>query len=368
MATESDDAIQRLTQLLITQGSQIAAQSSQLATLSKIISSSERIAAQRAPVLTASVTIASDPFVDELLAKYEASAEFLALRAWKTERARHRHLRQHLGRKRVSQLNATALDDYRTARSLEDGSRKVHGERVHTSPSTRNREVDRLCRVLNWGVERALCPANPIAKHADEQEPAPRHTWITSEDVDLMRAGALDYGKDHRIGYTLRAMISTKFDAFLRRSELCGLRWEQLDFKAGAIVLNLAETKAHREGTRITILSDRAAADIRAQQRFAGSPWAFTNTRGQRYHPRTFLRMIQAVAAAVGVEGADGENFVAHDVRAGGITQQLELLTPQRDVMDMAGWTTDQTARYHRGRGAPAAARAKARLELARKG
>jgi hypothetical protein len=54
-------------------------------------------------------------------------------------------------------------------------------------------------------------------------------------------------------------------------------------------------------------------------------------------------------------------------VRAGGITEQLELLTPQRDLMDMVGWTTDQTARYHRGRGAPAVARAKERLERTRR-
>ncbi len=309
----------------------------------------------------------ADPFVSDLIDRYEASAEFRELRAWKTERSRHVHLRTHLGRLRVSQLSAAALDDYRGERAKEPGRRKVKGVQVRTSPSSRNREVDRLCRVLNWAVERALCSSNPVAKHTDEQEPAGRRTWIKTDDVDLLRAGAVTHGRDPRIGLTLRAMISTKFDGFLRRSELCRLRWEHLDFKAGAIMLDLAETKAHREGTRITILSERAARDMRAMQRWAGSPWVFTNTRGAKYHPRTFLRMLQAVAKAVGVRGADGENFVGHDLRAGGITEQLELLTPQRDVMDMAGWTTDQTARYHRGRGAPAVARAKARLEASRR-
>jgi len=318
-----------------------------------------RLGPQRAPV--------ADPLVAELIDEYEGSPEFSSLRAWKTERARHKHLRRHLGDRRVSELNEAVLDDYRAARRAEHGSRKVKGERVLTSPSTRNREVDRLCRVLNWAVDRGRCPENPIAKHADELEPTGRRTWITTEDVDRLREAALEYGRDPRIGLTLRAMISTKFDAFLRRSELCSLRRAQLDFAAGAIILDESETKAHRAGTRITVLSDRAAEDIRAQSRHLGSPWVFTNTRGGRYNPRTFLRMIQAVAEAAGVKGADGERFVAHDVRAGGITQQLELLTPQRDVMDMAGWTTDQTARYHRGRGAPAVARAKARLEASRR-
>jgi integrase len=318
----------------------------------------ERIGAKRAPH--------RDPFVHELVDRYEAGAEFKALRAWKTERARHKHLRRHLGDLRVSQLNEAVLDDYRLNRSTEPGARKVDGQRVLTSPSTRNREVDRLCRVVNWGVERGHVSVNPIAKHADEVEPPPPKTWVKPDDVDLLRAAALTYGKDPRIGLTLRAMISTKFDAFLRRSELCSLRWAQVDFRSGTIMLDLAETKAHREGVRITILSDRAAADIRAQQRWAGSPWTFTNTRGGKYNPRTFLRMAKAVAERAGLHAADGESWYVHHIRAGGITQQLELLTPQRDVMDMAGWTTDQTARYHRGRGAPAVARAKERLERAR--
>ena len=324
--------------------------------------------AQAVAARLGSATSGGDPLVADLIDEYERSAEFKGLRAWKTERARHKHLRRHLGALRVSQLTGATLDDYRAERAKEHGARKVRGRRVLTSPSTRNREVDRLCRVVNWGVERGRCPANPIAKHADETEPAGRRTWIKTEDVDKLRAAALDYGRDPRIGLTLRAMISTKFDGFLRRSELCSLRWEQLDFRGGAITLDASETKAHREGTRITILSERAAADMRAAPRYAASPWVFTNTRGGKYNPRTFLRMLQAVAELAGVKAADGERFVAHDLRAGGITQQLELLTPQRDVMDMSGWTTDQTARYHRGRGAPAVARAKARLEAARRG
>jgi integrase len=307
--------------------------------------------------------LVADPFVEDLIDKYEAGVEFKKLKAWKTERARHKHLRRLLGKRRVSQLTQLALDEYRAARAVEHGSRKVHGVLVLTSPSTRNREIDRLCRVVNWGVERGLCPKNPIAKHDDEEEPKGRKTHVTEADVERLRSAALTYGRDPRIGLTLRAMISTKYDGMLRRSELCPLRLEQLDFAAGAIVLNLSETKANREGVRITILSDRAAADVRAVPRAAGCPYAFPSATGKPYHPRTWLRMFQAVGRLAGVRAAEGERLVGHDARAGGITKQLELLTPQRDLMDMVGWVTDQTPRYHRSRGAPAVARAKARLE-----
>lgn len=309
-----------------------------------------------------------DSLIGELLDRYLDSPEFKGLRAWKTERARIGHLRQHLGALRVSQLGTAALDDYRLTRTKEPGHLRLDGRHKLTSPSTRNREVARLQRVLNWALERKLIASNPIVGCPDEDEPPPRRTRITSEEVDLLRAAALEHPwRDTRTGLVLRAMISTKFDSFLRRSELCALRLTQLDFTAGVIVLNLAETKARREGLRIPPLSDRSIADIQDVPRFIGSPWAFTNTWGQRYNPRTFLRMSQRIAAEAGVKGADGENFVGHDLRAGGITQQIELNTPDRETADMAGWTTTQMIeRYHRRNAAAAGLRAKDRLERAR--
>lgn len=306
------------------------------------------------------------PRLSELFARYSESPEARGLRAWATERGRLLHLHEHLGNLRASELSQATIDDYRKARAAEAGHVRLDGKGKLTAPATRNREVARLVRVLNWAVERKLISACPIER-IDEQEPAARLTSITSADIDELRAAALEYGKDPRIGLTLRAMISTKFDAFLRRSEMVGLRWPQVDFAAGTITLQLSATKAHRDGTRITILSDRASADIKDAPRYVGSPYVFSNTRGRRYNARTFLRMLQRVAEAAGITGADGENFVAHDLRAGGASEQLELGTPERDVMDMAGWTTrDMIDRYYRRRGAQAVARAKARLEKAR--
>lgn len=307
-----------------------------------------------------------DPRVSELILLYSESPEAKGLRAWKTERARLAHLHEHLGNLRVSTLSLAALDDYRLIRAKENGREKADGTGKPTAPATRNREGRRLMRVLNWAVERKHIAANPITDYTEETEPAGRMTNITSDDVDLLRAGALEYGKDERIGLTLRAMISTAYDAFPRRAEVVGLRWSALDFKVGSITLEMPVSKAHREGVRTTVLSDRAAGDIREAPRYIGCVFVFANTRAARYNPRTFLRMLQSVADQVGVKGADGERFCAHDLRAGGISEQLELLTPQRDIMDMAGWTTDQTARYHRRRGASAVVRAKARLEQSR--
>jgi integrase len=303
-----------------------------------------------------------------VLAKYVASPEFKGLRDQATELIRCAHLFEHLGFVPVASLTLSVLDEYRTKRAAEYGNRKVRGGRVPTSPSTRNREVDRLSRALTWAAERNLIATNPIAVHPDEEEPPARQTHVTSDEVDALRAGAMELAKPLETRLALRAMISTTFDGLLRRGEVCRLRWPMLDFKSGCILLPQSETKAHRDTVRIAPLSDRAIDDVRAMPRDVESPIVFLTSRRGPWHPRTFLRYVQDVARAVGVKGAPGERFVVHDLRAGGATEQLEAGTPERVVMDMAGWTTrDMIDRYFRRRGAASVASARARVLAARR-
>lgn len=308
-------------------------------------------------------TPAPSPLAWEVLAAYVASPEFLELRDRKTELTRIAHVFEHLGFARVADLNLATLDRYRLARADEPGIH--HG--APSSPSTRNREVKRLSRALSWAVERGIIATNPIAHHPNEAEPPRRQTSITSDDVDALRAGAMKLGKPLVTRLALRAMIAVAFDSFLRRGEVCRLRWSMLDFKAGAILLPQSETKAHRDTVRMVPLYDRSIADIKAMPRDLESPFVFLTSRRAPWHPRTFLRYLQLVARDVGVRGAAGETFTAHDLRAGGASEQLEHGTPERELMDFAGWTTrDMIDRYHRRRGASAVQRARERIERAR--
>lgn len=319
-----------------------------------------RMGAQRAPA-------APSLLVWEVLAKYWASPEFKELRDQKTELGRMGHVFEHLGFLPVDQLNLVVIDDFRIKLARQPGRRKVKGKTVNMSPSNRNRIVDRLSRALNWAAERKLVAVNPIEEHPDEEEPPARQTNVTSEDVDKLREGAMEYSKPLLTRLTLRAMISTNYDSMLRRGELVFLRWPTLDFKGGAILLPQSATKAHRDTIRIAPFSERSQEDVKAMPRDRVSPFVFLSERGKPFHPRTFLRYLQDVARNVGVQGAMGENFVAHDLRAGGATEQLEAGTPERVVMDMCGWTTrDMIDRYFRRRGAEQVARARERVAKAR--
>ncbi len=304
--------------------------------------------------------------VREIWEQYAESPEATALRSWNTERGRGVHLVRLLGTGGAQQLTLVHVDDYRKQRATEPGRRKE----TLTTPASRNREVVRLVRVLNWAVERKLLDTNPLDGAPLEPEENTRRTSIEAPDLDRLQPACLDHRPDRRIGLTLWAMVATKFDSGLRRSELCRLRRVQLRAKDGTIELHQRDTKA-RKG-RVTILSSRAAEAIRSMPRdvrFAESPFVFLTTRGKPYHPRTFLRMFQEAAAAAGLEAAEGERIWAHDLRAGFAGQCLDAAIPERDIMDMGGWSTREVFdRYHRRRGAVAVARARARLEEARKG
>lgn len=306
----------------------------------------------------------SDLTVRALWEKYSQSPEATALRCWATEVGRGKHLVRLLGDIRVGELTLIHLDDYRKTRATESGPRKQT-----TKPATRNREVVRLVRVLNWAVERKMIPANPIDGAPLEPEENTRRTSLEEAHVEAMRTACGDYKPDcARVGLTLRAMISTAFDSGLRRAELCRLLRSQLRVREGMIELHELDTKARRG--RVTILSERAADDIRAMPRdlrHKDSPFVFLTTRGKPYHPRTYLRMYQEVAELAGFEAAPGERPWAHDTRGGFVGQQLELGTPERDIMDMGGWSTREVFdRYHRRRGAGAVLRAKQRLDAKR--
>jgi len=120
---------------------------------------------------------APDPTVLELCARYEASPELAGLRSRKTETGRIKHLVRLLGHLRVSELSLVKLDDYRTVRRGESGSRKQT-----TRPATRNREVVRLVRIVNWALERKMVRGNPIAGAQLEPEENTRRTSIEAED------------------------------------------------------------------------------------------------------------------------------------------------------------------------------------------
>lgn len=288
--------------------------------------------------------------------KYAASPEATGMRAWKTEEGRGKHLLRILGDRRISALTLADVDTYRKKRETERFLRKQA-----TRPATRNREVVRLVRAINWAVERKIIPANPIAGAPPEPEENIRRTMRTAEEIETI-VDELDP--------VTAAIVVTAGTSGLRRQEVTRLQRNQLDTSGGQILLHHLDTKTRKP--RVTVLSQWASDMIRAMPRdvrWAKSPYVFVSRLGRPLNPRTVLRRYQEACRAVGVEAADGEANWFHDLRSHFIDEQLELGTPERDIRDMSGHSHRNTSAFERyvrrHRQKAAVALAKERLDLA---
>lgn len=296
------------------------------------------------------------PTVSDLWKLYSESPEALAMRAWKTEIGRGKHLMRLLGDRQIATLTLSDVDAYRERRKKEKFTRKKP-----TRPATRNREVVRLVRVINWAVERKLIEKNPIAGATPEPEENERRTQRTLDEMEAIVA---------EMDPVTGAIVATAATSGLRRKEVTRLRRDQLDVRGGQIELHHLDTKTRKP--RVTLLSAWASDLIRAlprDLRFAKSPFVFVSRLGRPLNPRTVLRRYQDTCRALGLEAADGEENWFHDTRSLFIDDQLELGTPERDIRDMSGHSHKNTSAFERyvrrNRSKKAVAAAKERLDLA---
>ena len=94
-------------------------------------------------------------------------------------------------------------------------------------------------------------------------------------------------------------MILIAFRHGLRSSELCDLRWDQVEF--GAAVLHVRRVKNGTPSTH-PLRSDELRALRRLQRESETSPFVFVSERGSAFTTAGFARMMERSAAAAGLD------------------------------------------------------------------
>jgi Site-specific recombinase XerD len=156
--------------------------------------------------------------------------------------------------------------------------------------------------------------------------------------------------RDHRLG----ALFSVALALGLRKGEALGLRWQDVDFEAGSLVISGAlqrigrslvrtETKnnASRRMLRTPAAALRSLREHRVKQKeerlLAGEKWqdsglVFTTTLGTPLDPRNVLRQFARVLTAAGIA-----HVRFHDLRHSCATLLLAQGVPARVVQDILG-------------------------------
>lgn len=120
---------------------------------------------------------------------------------------------------------------------------------------------------------------------------------LTPTEVDALVKAA---GKHSRYGKRDAALIGLSFRHGLRVSELCALRWDQIDMKAATMHIDRAKGGESN-------LHPLYAQDLTALRQLSrtGLPWVFTTERGGAMSPSGVRDLLRRLAPRAGLKRAN---------------------------------------------------------------
>jgi integrase len=230
-----------------------------------------------------------------------------------------------------------------------------------------------LRRALQDAADKGALPSNPAASASPPKTSATRApekpVW-SPEELSTF----LDQTRDHHLGALIRVATMTG----LRRGELCGLRWSDVDLDAGTLKVQqtivtvagvpVVDDVKSAYSRRTVDLDAGTVATLRRHQTeqkkvrlMAGPGWrdrglVFTNPTGDPWHPDTVTGTVQRL-----IDKSDLPRTTLHGFRHGHITHLLIAGVDVKTVSARAGhasaaFTLDRYGHVLAGRQAAAAA------------
>ena len=231
-----------------------------------------------------------------------------------------------LGNRSLEEVTAADLEKIRVERlagRLRRGDDDKKDKPRPVTPATANREYAFLKHVYNVAIRDGKTERNPVAKLKMLREPSGRVRYLSDEEEQALLEKLPTADDRDR----LRVLLQTG----LRKSEFLGLRWKDVDLKAG--VLTIPRSK-HGESRHVPMTSDVRAILARRPRSLDASALIFPNSLGN-----TDLRWAEKDFPAA-VDEAEIRDFRLHDTRH---TFASRLAMEQVDVLtikELGGWKT----------------------------
>jgi integrase len=252
-----------------------------------------------------------------------------------------RHILPTIGHLRIRRIRAHHLETlYDRMLHPTDGGRPLAPKTVL--------EVHLIIRgALNDAVTRGLVNRNvALVAHAPRLKAIPKiepQAWNAQQLKAFLQAAA-----SHRLFPAFWLFAATG----MRRSELLGLRWDDLDFNGKRVSVNrglvavayeLRESRGKTANSRRAIDLDATTLKVlkawrdwqRAEQEAAGvesDGWVFTNSDGRPVHPHSVSQTFERIANRAGVP-----RIRLHDVRHTHGTLLISAGVPVKVVSERLG-------------------------------
>jgi len=220
-------------------------------------------------------------------------------------RTRKRGSLKHLadGRWRVSwSLHGTyhrhVLKSEAKAKALLEKALADIKEKDVLSKKALDEVIGRLKRLFNLCLEWGLCTKNPAAKIKLFREDDRRYRYLSEDEEERLLAACVPY---------MRRIVTFALHTGMRRGEILGLRWQDVDFRNRVAIIPASRSKSKKDrciplnGVAISVLNE-------LPRPLAQEGLIFGNTAGGQQ--ANIKRYWNKALVAAGIE-----NFHFHDLR-----------------------------------------------------
>jgi len=264
-------------------------------------------------------------------------------------------LKETLGALQAGQLRPAhveqALATWRTSARKGKRARK---DGTPISPRTVRHLFDTLRAALRWAKQTKIIAVNPLEEFEAPKPPE-------REIITIDKPGIAKLVKEARSApHPLAAPIITAFGSGLRRGELLGLRWSDVDLEEGivsvrrSVLIVNGERREKQPKTRLSRRSNFLPAFVleelrrhRAEQRERrighglgkdDDCYIFDDLAGRPWHPETFSWQVNEMCDRIGYP-----NVTLHALRRSFATMLLEAGTDYRTVSQLLGQSNTVT-------------------------
>ena len=250
----------------------------------------------------------------------EAADSFLAYskarkKSYRNDEQIIKRLKAFFGAKPLDSFTPDLVEAFLNQRSREDS-----GWKGKLKGTTLNRDLACLKTIIRRAIMNRQIDRDPILGVRRFKEYSRNRTLEPGEFQALMANC-----RPH-----LRDIVQLAYSTGMRCGEILGLRWDQLDFKNGVIILEAEDTKTQEK--REIPLSGTLIKMLMQVPRTLGSPHVF-NFRGKR-----LWSVKIAIKKACRIAGIADFHF--HDLRHCAITNMRKAGVPDNVIMSISGHKT----------------------------
>ncbi len=257
----------------------------------------------------------------------EAADAFLAYsesrkKSFKQDKMYVRNLKAFFGDKHLESVNLDLVESYLNWRRKEGNK---HWKEL--TGTTLNRDLACLKTIVRRAKLNRQIQVNPLEGIKLFKE-IPRDRTLTPEEYQRL----VEHCTRH-----LKPMVELAYVTAMRRGEIMGLKWQQVDFQHGVIILEAGETKTQEK--REIPIDEHLKAVIRIIPKFLGCPYVF-NYRGKKLSDfKTAFRNA--------CEKANLKGFHFHDLRHCAVTNMRKAGVPEGVIMSVSGHKTNAVFRRY---------------------